>query len=64
MQNTIQKSRECSTVLKKPNILSEYLKTLTSFNYPTVPIFFAESSHTFSMYQCLQKDVWDFFNFI
>ena len=64
MQNTIQKSRESSTVLKKPDILSEYLKTLRSFNYPTVPIFFVESSHTFSMYQCLQKGVWDFFKLI
>ena len=24
-------------------------------------IFFAETSHTFSTYQCLQKSVWDFF---
>ena len=27
-------------------------------------IFFAETSHTFSTYQCLQKGVWDFFYFI
>ena len=27
-------------------------------------IFFAETLHTFSTYQCLQKGVWDFFYFI
>ena len=27
-------------------------------------LFFAETSHTFSTYQCLQKDVWDFLNFM
>ena len=36
MQNTIQKFRQSSIVLKKPGILSENLKTLTSSNYPTV----------------------------
>ena len=35
-----------------------------SSNYPTVQYFFAETSHTFSTYQCLQKGVWDFLNFI
>ena len=34
-----------------------------SSNYPTVQHVFAEISHTFSTYQCLQKDVWDFFKF-
>ena len=46
----------------RPGILSENLKTLTSSNYSS--IFFAETSHTFSTYQCLQKRVWDFFYFI
>ena len=36
MQNTIQKFRQSSIVFKKPGILSENLKTLTSSNYPTV----------------------------
>ena len=27
-------------------------------------ILFAETSHTFSTYHCLQKGVWDFLNFI
>ena len=31
---------------------------------PYSSIFFAETSHTFSTYQRLQKDVWDFFYFI
>ena len=38
MQNTIQKFRQ-SSVFEKPGILSENLKTLTSFNYPTVQYF-------------------------
>ena len=39
MQNTIQKFRQSSIVFKKQGILSENLKTLTSFNCPTVQYF-------------------------
>ena len=39
MQNPIQKFRQSSIVFEKPGILSENLKTLTSFNYPTVQCF-------------------------
>ena len=39
MQNTIQKLRQSSIVFEKPGILSETLKTLMSFNYPTVQTF-------------------------
>ena len=60
MQNTIHKYRQSSIVFEKPDILSENLETLTSSNYPTVKYFFAETSHTFCTYQCLQKGVWDF----
>ena len=61
MQNAIQKFRQSSIVFEKPGILSENLKTLTSSNYPTVQYFFAQTSHTSSTYQCLQKSVWHFF---
>ena len=64
MQNAIQKFRQSSIVFEKPGILSENVKTLTSSNYPTVQYFFAETSHTFSTYHCLKRDVWDFFYFI
>ena len=64
MQNAIQIFRQSSIVFEKPGILSENLKTLTSSNYPTVQYFLAETSHTFSTYQCLQKGVWYFFYFI
>ena len=64
MQNIIQKFRQSSIVFEKAGILSQNLKTLTSSNYPTVQYFLAETSHTFSTYQCLQKDVWYFFYFI
>ena len=57
MQNPIQKFGQSSVVLKKPGILSESLKILTY----TVEYVFAETSHTFSTYQCLQKGVQDFF---
>ena len=40
MQNAIQKFRQSSIVFEKEGILFENLKTLTSSNYPTVPIFF------------------------
>ena len=36
MQNAKQKFRQNSIVFKKPGILSENLKTLTSFNCPIV----------------------------
>ena len=39
MQNSTQKFRQSSVVFKKPGILSENLKTLTSSNYPTVQYF-------------------------
>ena len=64
MQNIIQKFRQSSIVFEKPGILSENLKTLTSSNYPEVQYFFAEASHTFSAYKCLQNSVWNCFNFI
>ena len=39
MQNPIQKYRQSSIVLEKPGVLPEILKTLTSYNYPTVQHF-------------------------
>ena len=39
MQNPIQKFRQSSIVFEKRDILSENLKTLTNFNYPTVQHF-------------------------
>ena len=45
MQNPIQKFRQSSIVFKKPGILSENFKTLTSSNYSIVQYFFGETSH-------------------
>ena len=59
-QNPIQKFRQSFIVFEKPSILSDNLKTLTSSNYSTLQCFFAETSHTFLTYQCLQKGVRDF----
>ena len=39
MQNAIQKFRQSSIVFEKPGILSENVKTLTRYNYPTVHYF-------------------------
>ena len=39
MQNPKQKFRQSSIVFEKPGILSQNLKTLMSFNYPTVQYF-------------------------
>ena len=63
MPKPIQKFRQSSIVFEKPDILPENLKTLTSSNYPTVNIF-AETSHTFTTYECLQKGAWDFYYFV
>ena len=61
MQNPIQRFRQSSIVFEKLDILSEKVKTLTSSNYHRVQYFFAETSHTFPTYQCLQKGARDFF---
>ena len=39
MQNPIKRFRQSSIVFEKPGILSGNLKTLTSFNYPTIQYF-------------------------
>ena len=39
MQNTLQNLRQSSIIFKKPGILSENLKTLTTSNYPSVQYF-------------------------
>ena len=39
MKNILQKFRQSSIVFKKPGVVSENLKTLTSSNYPTVQYF-------------------------
>ena len=60
MQNTVQKFRQSSIVFEKPGILSENLET-DELQLPYRSIFFVETSHTVSTYQCLQKGVWEFF---
>ena len=40
MQNPKQKFRQSSIVFEKPGTLPEYLKSLTSSNYPTDQYFF------------------------
>ena len=47
MQNPIQKFTQSSIVFEKPGILPENLKTLTSFNYPTVQYFLMKLSKRF-----------------
>ena len=64
MQNPIQEFRQSSVVFEKPGIFYENLKTLTSSNYPKVAYFFAEPSHTFPPYQCLQKMSGIFLNLV
>ena len=61
MQNPIQKFRQSSIVFEKPCILPEKLNTLTSSNYHRVEYFLLKFGTLFPTYQCLQKDVWDFF---
>ena len=57
MQNPIQNFRQSSVVFEKPGILSENLKTFDELQLPYSSIFLAETSHTFSTHQCLQKSV-------
>ena len=61
MQNTIQKFRQSSIVFEEPGILSENFENFDELQLPYSSIFFPETSHTFSIYQCLQKGVSDFF---
>ena len=52
MQIAIQKLRQSSIVFEKPGVLSENFDEL-QLSYSS--IFFAETWHPFSTYQCLQK---------
>ena len=56
MQNPTQKYRQGSIVFEKPSILSENLKTLTSFKNPTVHYFFTETSHTFPTFHVSKQN--------
>ena len=58
MQNTIPKATS-----EKPGCLTEKLKTLTSSKYNSL-IFFAEILRILTTFQCLQKRVRDFFDFL
>ena len=49
MQDAIQNFRQSSIVFEKPGIQLSYSSIL-----------FAETSHTFSTYHCLKKDLWYF----
>ena len=63
MQNPTQRFRQSSSIVfKKPGVLSDKLKSLTSSNYHRVNIFDG-ILHSFHTYQCLQNRVWDFFLF-
>ena len=62
MQNTIQKLRQGFIVFEKLGILSE--NTNFELQLPYSSIFFAETSHTFTTYLCLQRGVWEFFYFV
>ena len=64
MQNAIQKFKQSSIVFDKPGILSANLKNFDELQLSYGLIFFAEISHTFSTYHCLNKGVRDFFYFI
>ena len=60
MQNNIQKFRKSFIAFEKPSILSENFENFElELSYHS--IFFAETLHTFSTYQCLQKRLRDFF---
>ena len=58
MQNTIQKFRQSSIVFEKPGIFSENFGNFDEFQISYSSIFFAETSHTFSTYYCLQNGKW------
>ena len=57
MQNSIQKFRQSPIVFEKPGIENQNFDEL-QVSYSSK--FFAETSHTFFTYQCLQKGVWIF----
>ena len=63
MQNTMQKFRQSSIVFEKPGILSENLKTLTNFNYPTVQYFLLKLRTRFLLNIVYEKLCGNFFLF-
>ena len=62
MQNPILKFRQSSIVFETPGFLSEKLKTLTSFNYHWVQIFFCWNFAHVSYLPMSTKGCWDFFH--
>ena len=67
MQNTIQKFRQSSIIFEKPGKSRNFvwkLENSDGLQLSYSSIFFSETLHMFSTYQCLQKGVWDFFYFI
>ena len=64
MQKIIQKFGESSIVFKKPDILSENLKTLTSSNYPTVQYFMLKLRTRFLLANVFKRVCGVFFYFI
>ena len=62
MQNTRQTLRQSSIAFKKPGILSENLKILTSSNYPTVQYFLQKLRRRFLLTN-IYKSVFGIFLF-
>ena len=60
MQNRIQKFWQSSIVFEKPGIVWKF-ENFDELQPAYSSIFFAETSHTFPNYQCLQKGEQDFF---
>ena len=64
MQNPLQKFKQSSIVLEKPDTFSENLKTLTSSNYPTNQYFLSEILTPFLFINIYKRVCRIFFYFI
>ena len=62
MQNPIQKYRQSSIVFENPGVWK--FENFDELKLPYSSIFFAETSHIISIYQCLQKGMLNFFDFV
>ena len=61
MQHPIRKFRPSSTVFNKTRYFVWKTENFDKLQLTLSLIFFAETFHMSPTYQCLQKDVWDFF---
>ena len=64
IQNPMPKFRQTTIISEKTSFFVWKIENFDELQLPYCSMFLAETSHTFSAYQYLQKDIRDFFYFV